>query len=350
MAFKIASSPFTRQRNSTRRIMLHVLAACLPGFFALSYFFGWGTLIQILLACLVALLCEAGIVALRKQPVGERLADFSAILTAVLLGLSLPPLAPWWIAVIATLSAIGIAKQLYGGLGQNPFNPAMVGYVIVLISFPVQMTSWLPDSAFLPHTASLTQSLALIFTGHDANGLDLQQFRQGYDGLTQATPLDNFKTHSRLGQDAATILRQPVYDGWLAGFAWQWVNIAFLAGGVFMLWRKVIDWRIPAGCLAGLILCATLAWWWAPLSELPPATELFSGSTMLGAFFIATDPVTAATTSRGRLIYGALIGGLCWLIRTFGGYPEGMAFAVLLANLCVPLIDHYTQPRAYGHD
>ncbi|WP_413738937.1 electron transport complex subunit RsxD [Sodalis sp. RH21] len=349
MAFRIASSPFTHNRQNTGQIMLQVILACLPGFIALSYFFGYGTLVQIVLACATALLAEAVLVSLRKQPVGEKLKDNSALLTAVLLGLSLPPMGPWWMIVLATLFAIIIAKQLYGGLGQNPFNPAMVGYVVVLISFPVQMTSWLPQEVMRLHAASPLDTLAVIFTGHTPGGLDLQQLRAGIDGISQATPLDNFKTGLRSGHDALSLLRQPLYNGLLGGQGWQWVNLGFLAGGLYLLARKIISWHIPASFLAVLALCATLGWIGDPQTSAPPLLHLFSGATMLGAFFIATDPVTASTTPKGRLVFGALTGLLAWLIRTYGGYPEGMAFAVLLANICVPLIDYYTQPRAYGH-
>lgn len=349
MAFRIASSPFTHNRHSTRHIMLRVMAACLPGLLALCYFFGYGTLVQMVLAAFAALLAEAAIVTLRRQPVGPRLADNSALLTAVLLALSLPPLAPWWMIVLATAFAVIIAKQLYGGLGQNPFNPAMVGYVVLLISFPVQMTSWLPETAMRLHPASFQDTLWLIFAGHTPDGLDLQQLRAGFDGLSQATPLDNFKTGLRGGSDAAALLRQPLYNGLMGGLGWQWANIGFLAGGLYLLWRHVINWHIPVSMLAVLMLCATLGWWLEPGNCAPPLLHLFSGATMLGAFFIATDPVTASTTNKGRLVFGALIGLLAWLIRTYGGYPEGMAFAVLLANICVPLIDYFTQPRVYGH-
>ncbi|HEY0209082.1 electron transport complex subunit RsxD [Acerihabitans sp.] len=349
MAFRIASSPFTHNRQSTRRIMLQVMAACLPGLLALSCFFGYGTLIQILLAALTACAAEAAVLALRRQPVGPRLADNSALLTAVLLGLSLPPLSPWWMIVLATAFAIIIAKQLYGGLGQNPFNPAMVGYVVLLISFPVQMTSWLPETGLRLQPATLTDQLWLIFAGHTPGGLDVQQLRAGFDGLSQATPLDNIKTGLRGGTDALTLLAQPVYNGLMGGLGWQWANLGFLAGGLYLLWRKVISWHIPVSFLAALMLCASLGWWLDPRASAPPLLHLLSGATMLGAFFIATDPVTASTTAKGRLIFGALTGLLTWVIRTYGGYPEGVAFAVLLANICVPLIDYFTQPRVYGH-
>jgi len=349
MAFRIASSPFTHNRQNTRQIMLGVIIACLPGFLALSYFFGYGTLLQIVLASITALLAEGALLSLRGRPVGQTLSDNSALLSAVLLGLSIPPMAPWWVVVVATLFAIVIAKQLYGGLGQNPFNPAMVGYVVVLISFPVQMTSWLPEVSRHLSSASPLDTLWIIFSGHTQGGMDLQQLRAGVDGLTQATPLDNVKTSMREGHQALAQLSRPLATGWLAGGGWLWANLGFLAGGLYLIRRRIISWHIPASMLLTLAVCAYLGWLWDPKHCASPALHLWSGATMLGAFFIATDPVTAATTPRGKLIFGALAGLLVWLIRTYGGYPEGMAFAVLLANICVPLIDYYTRPRAYGH-
>ena len=349
MAFRIASSPYTHNHRATSRIMLLVLLAALPGMAAQWYFFGYGNLIQVALAALTAWGTEAAILHLRKQPVLANLGDHSALLTALLLGVSLPPLAPWWLIVIGTAFAIIIAKQLYGGLGQNPFNPAMIGYVVLLISFPVQMTSWLPPDALQVVKPGLLDSLSMIFTGHTLAGDNMQQLQLGVDGISQATPLDNFKTGLRAGHSAEQLLAQPIYTGVLAGLGWQWINIGYLAGGLFLLWKKAIRWHIPAAMLLSLAFCATLGWLISPESLNTPLIHLFSGATMLGAFFIATDPVTASTTNRGRLLYGALIGLLVWLIRSFGGYPDGVAFAVLLANICVPLIDYYTQPRVYGH-
>ncbi|MEA9391124.1 electron transport complex subunit RsxD [Acerihabitans sp. TG2] len=349
MAFRIASSPFTHHQQNTRRIMLQVMMACLPGLIALSYFFGYGTLIQIVLASLTALLSEAALQRLRDRSIAQALRDNSALLTAVLLGLSIPPMAPWWVVVVATLFAIVIAKQLYGGLGQNPFNPAMVGYVVVLISFPVQMTSWLPEVGQHAPVTSMMDTLSMIIFGHTQGGMDLHQLRAGFDGMTQATPLDAVKTHLREGHHALSLLDPSIFSGLPAGKAWQWVNLGFLAGGLYLIRRRIISWHIPASLLLTLGICAYLGWLWDPQQCASPALHLLSGATMLGAFFIATDPVTSATTIRGRLIFGTLVGLLVWLIRTFGGYPEGMAFAILLANICVPLIDYYTQPRAYGH-
>ncbi|NIF23552.1 MULTISPECIES: electron transport complex subunit RsxD [Pantoea] len=349
MAFRIASSPYTHNRRSTGNIMLLVVLAAVPGFAAQCWFFGYGSVIQVLIATLTAWIAEAAILRLRRAPVVPNLADNSALLTAVLIGISLPPLAPWWLVVIGTFFAIVIAKQLYGGLGQNPFNPAMVGYVVLLISFPVQMTSWMPPEALQVIRPGLLDSLSMIFTGHTLAGDTMQQLALGADGVSQATPLDNFKTGLRAGHSAGQLLAEPIYTGVLAGLGWQWINVGYLLGGLFMLWKNAIRWQIPVSMLAALAFCATLGWWFSPSSLNTPMIHLFSGATMLGAFFIATDPVTASTTNRGRLIYGALIGLLVWLIRSFGGYPDGVAFAVLLANICVPLIDYYTQPRVYGH-
>ncbi|QTO55890.1 electron transport complex subunit RsxD [Duffyella gerundensis] len=349
MAFRIASSPYTHNRRSTSSIMMLVLLAAIPGMAAQYYFFGPGNLLQVLLAAITAWGTEAAILKLRKQPIALNLADNSALLTALLLGVSLPPLAPWWLIVIGTVFAIVIAKQLYGGLGQNPFNPAMIGYVVLLISFPVQMTSWLPPESLQVIKPGLLDSLSMIFTHHTLAGETMQQLQMGVDGVSQATPLDSFKTGLRAGHSADQLLALPIFHGVIAGLGWQWINIGFLLGGLFLLANNTIRWHIPLSMLASLAVCATLGWLIAPGSLVSPLIHLFSGATMLGAFFIATDPVTASTTNKGRLLYGALIGLLVWLIRSYGGYPDGVAFAVLLANICVPLIDYYTQPRVYGH-
>ncbi|PHM45426.1 Na-translocating NADH-quinone reductase subunit B [Xenorhabdus mauleonii] len=346
---KVASSPFTHNKKSTSQIMFWVVLAAIPGIAVQTYLFGYGTLFQILLAIITALLTESAVITLKKQLILPYLKDNSALVTGLLLGISLPPLAPWWLIVLGTFFAIVIAKHLYGGLGQNPFNPAMVGYVVLLISFPVQMTSWIPPASLQTFTLTPLDSLMVIFSGHTPDGSTLLQLQQGVDGLSQATPLDSFKT-GRLTHDIHEVLQQPILQGVLIGIGWQWVNIAYLVGGLIMINRKVISWQIPTAFILSLGICALLSWLIDPTRYSPPLLQLFSGATMLGAFFIATDPVSASTTPRGRLIYGAIIGILIWIIRVYGGYPDAVAFAVLLANICVPLIDHYTQPRAYGHN
>lgn len=349
MVFRIASSPYTHNQRQTSRIMLLVLLAAVPGIAVQSWFFGWGTLIQILLASLTAWGAEAAVLRLRKQNVPAILGDNSAWLTGLLLAISIPPFAPWWMVVLGTAFAVIIAKQLYGGLGHNPFNPAMIGYVVLLISFPVQMTLWLPPYTIAASVPGLMDAVQVIFTGHTAAGSDMNALRMGIDGISQATPLDNLKTSLHAGLPVEQIMQSAIYQGALAGAGWQWVNLAYMAGGVFLLWKKAIRWHIPVSFLASLGICATLGWLFSAEGLASPQMHLLSGATMLGAFFILTDPVTASTTNRGRLVFGALAGVLVWLIRSFGGYPDGVAFAVLLANITVPLIDYYTRPRVYGH-
>lgn len=349
MVFRIASSPYTHNQRQTSRIMLLVTLATIPGIAAQLWFFGWGTLIQLILAIISALLAEGLVLKLRKQTVSPILADNSALLTGLLLAISIPSFAPWWMVVLGTVFAVIIAKQLYGGLGHNPFNPAMIGYVVLLISFPVQMTSWLPPHDIARTVPGLVDALQVIFTGHSTTGATIDALRMGVDGISQATPLDTFKTSLHAGHSVEQIMQYPIYSGVLAGAGWQWVNLGYLAGGIFLLSQNTIRWHIPVSFLLSLTLCATLGWLFAPQTFLAPQLHLLSGATMLGAFFILTDPVTASTTNKGRLIFGALAGLLVWLIRSFGGYPDGVAFAVLLANITVPLIDYYTRPRVYGH-
>lgn len=348
MSFFIASSPHTHSRRRTPDLMKWVALCALPGLVAQTYFFGWGTLIQLIFAIAVAVSLEALVMVFRKRSPMRALRDNSAIVTAWLLAVAIPPWSPWWIMVIGLIFAIVIAKHLYGGLGQNLFNPAMVAYVVLLISFPVQMTSWSAPTSLIPDHVNFADTLSLIFTGYDYDGLSLQQVRSGVDGVTMATPLDAFKTGILTGATPSEVMSQPIFDG-LGGIGWQWVNLAYLLGGIVMIKKRIIQWYIPAGFLASLTLFSLVFTLLTPGETASPILHLLSGATMLGAFFIATDPVSASTTVKGRLIFGALIGALVFIIRSWGGFPDGVAFAVLLANMCVPLIDYYTKPRTYGH-
>lgn len=345
---KIASSPFTHNQQSTSQVMLWVTLAALPGILSQIYFFGLGTLYQIVLAIIVALVTETLCVKLKREDPLLYLKDNSALLTGVLLAISIPPLAPWWIIVLGTFVSIVIAKHIYGGLGQNPFNPAMVGYVVLLISFPVQMTSWMPPVELQAVSYNVMDSLSIFFTGHTSSGLTLEDLRRSVDGITQATPLDSFKT-GLLTHSINEVLATPILQGEFAGIGWQWVNVAYLAGGLILLYKRIISWHIPVAMISVLALCSVISWGIDPTRYSQPLLQLFSGATMLGAFFIATDPVSASTTPKGRLIYAGMIGLLVWVIRVYGGYPDAIAFSVLLANIAVPLIDSYTRPRVYGH-
>lgn len=346
MAFNITSSPHDHARLATSTLMLRVCCCLIPGILAQWWFFGWGTLIQIALAVTTAYAAETLVLRLRGRSLAA-VKDNSALLTALLIGCALPPLTPWWLVVIGTAFAIIVAKQLYGGLGQNLFNPAMVAYVLLLVSFPLPMTSWLPPTDLLNHSLTLMDSLSAIFTGFTLDGFSPHQLREMADGTTMATPLDTLKTGLTQGRTSAEILANPVFGG-LAGIGWQWVNLAYLLGGLAMLRLKLISWPIPLAMLASLFVFSLVGFLASPDGTASPFMHLLSGATMIGAFFIATDPVSAATTFRGRLVYGVLIGLLIYLIRAFGGYPDAVAFAVLLANMAVPMIDALTKPKTYG--
>jgi electron transport complex protein RnfD len=348
MKLTMASSPHNHSQKSLSRLMLSVIAACIPGLVAQVVFFGTGVLIQLILALITVSVFEAAIMRMRKRPVWPALSDGSAWLTAVLLALSIPPLVPWWVVIIGSFFAIVIVKQLYGGLGFNLFNPAMAAYVLLLISFPVQMTAWLPAAELLNAPINFNQQLGLIFNDFTASGFSLEQMRTTADGITMATPLDTIKTDIAHGLTVTESMQKPVFSEW-AGVGWFWVNLSFLIGGIYLLKAKVINWHIPVSFIGSLAVCSAIGYIATPGTEPGTLFHLFSGATMFCAFFIATDPVSAATTNKGRLIYGAAIGLLVYLIRTFGGYPDAIAFSVLLLNMSVPLIDYYTQPRTYGH-
>ena len=349
MALLRTTSPHLHGPRTTQHVMQQVLLATVPGLLALLWHFGWGSLINIVIASSTALACEAGIVAARKRPVWFYLRDCSALVTAVLIGLALPPLVPWWVVVVGTAFAIVIAKHLYGGMGYNPFNPAMVGYVVLLISFPIEMTTWPAAHSILatdlnPPGLWETIRIAFQFSG------SFELSGHTVDAFTAATPLDNFKSNNGL-------LVEQFYqqDAWFAagrwaGAGWEWVNLGFLAGGCYLLYKKIFTWHAPVAMLSALTL---LAWLnndgGSSVSNGPASLHLLSGATMLGAFFIVTDPVTSAVSNTGRLIYGALTGVLIFVIRVWGNYPDAVAFAVLLMNFAAPFIDYYTLPRTYGH-
>lgn len=346
--FLAQSSPYIKPALSVSKMMMVVTIAMIPGILTSTYIFGFGVLVNIFLAIIFALSLEAIMLYLRKRPVKIYLQDKSALLTAVLIGVALPALAPWWLTLIGVFFAIVVAKQLYGGLGYNIFNPAMVAYAILLISFPAEMTTYWQTSAMLLSQTGV-QHLGFLDT------LNFQLFGQlpanlTLDALTSATPLDVVRTAVMSGSATISeIHTQGNAFGMLGGIGTEWVNMAFLAGGLFMLRKGLISWHIPISLLATLGFLSLLFGSFELDSNPSPLFHLLSGATMLGAFFIATDPVTASTTPKGRIIYGAGIGALVYIIRTWGGYPDAIAFAVLLMNMCVPLLDYYTQPRVYGH-
>ncbi len=291
-------------------IVATVLAALLPGALIQGYLFGSGVWVNIAVAVATAAVFE---LLLARSP--RLLRDGSAVLTAALLALALPPNTPVGIVCLGTLIGLGLGKHVFGEHGANPFNPAMVGYAALLVSFPATLATW-------P-------------TLHDMGGVD---------GLTGATPLDVFK--HRGGLTVADLWTHARGFGAIGGAGWEWLNAGYLLGGIALLARRIIDWRIPTTMLATLLVLAALSYDAGSSSSLgSPLYHWFTGATMLGAFFVATDPTTCPRTPRGRVVFGVLLGAALFLIRSAANYPDGVAFAVLLANAVTPLIDQTISGR-----
>lgn len=329
------NSPYFRRPTSVQTIMLKVVAGLIPGVAAYTWIFGAGILVHIVVASVAALAGEAIMLKLRGRPAGMFLADGSALVTAWLIALTFPPLAPWWAVVVGTLFAIMIAKQLYGGLGQNPFNPAMAAFCVMIVAFPALMSQW-PDPNHLPDFAG---QLKLIFGG--ASNLD---------ALTGATPLDALRTGLReTGHptSVATVLSGPAF-GYFGGKGWEWVALGYLVGGIWLLQQKIITWHQPAAFIGALVVVSGIFHLANGAQYASPLFHLASGGTLLAAFFIVTDPVSCCTTPRGKLIFAASAALITYIIRAFGAYPDGIAFSVLLMNILVPLIDMNTQPPVFG--
>ncbi|VAW77623.1 Electron transport complex protein RnfD [hydrothermal vent metagenome] len=339
-----SSSPHVSNARPLSNMMLLVLIALIPGALTWIYFFGISLLITLLIAVPTAITFEALTLKLRGRPVKLFLQDYSAVVTAVLLAICLPTYAPWWMIVIATGFAIVIAKHLYGGLGQNPFNPAMIGYVVILISFPATMNQWTTVSH--EHRFSVSKAINLQL------GSTTEANKKWFDSVSSATPLNLSQGDLDRGHTLTEIYHHQPFArmfGGNIGAGWQWINFMFLLGGIALIMLRVIQWHIPLAMLASIAIISFL--FHVSDSDLyhSPLLHLFSGGTMFAAFFIATDPVTACTTPKGKIIFGIGVGLFTWLIRTWGGYPDGIAFAVLLMNMAAPTIDYFTQPRVFGH-
>jgi len=315
---KSRTAPHWIGTNTVSLMMRRVLLALLPMQACMVFYFGIGAVSNLLLLTIFSAAFEATALWLRGRPTLPGLSDGSVAVTALLLSPCLPPGSPWWVLLCASLFAVVFAKHVYGGLGQNVFNPAMVGYVAVLVAFPQQVADWPSLPATMP------------------------------DALSGATPLDSVKMQLGQMRTMSEILGGSDF-GWLAGAGWEWVNITALAGGLWLIRKGVITWHAPGGMLLSLGALYFVAYAITPATQPSPLFGLLSGGTMLAAFFIVTDPVSGAASPAGRIIFGAGTGALCYAMRTWGAYPDGIAFAVLLMNMAVPLIDRYTLPRVYGH-
>lgn len=323
----VSPAPHAHSGDSVRKNMLLVIAALMPAYVISVAAFGWGALITTAISVAACVLFEWLIAKflLKQKPT---ICDCSAVLTGLLLAFNLPSNLPWWIVVIGALVAIGVAKMTFGGLGQNLFNPALVGRVFLLIAFPVQMTTWPRPMGF--HTSYV-------------------------DAETGATPLALMKQIVK-GGDNSVINQLPelwdMFAGWIGGSLGEVCALALLIGGIFLIIMRVITWHIPVSILATVALFAAVTGWCGALPEgittlQYVAMSLCTGGIMLGAFFMATDYVTSPMTGWGKIIFGIGIGLIVIVIRTWGAYPEGMSFAILIMNACVPLLNHI-RPKRFG--
>jgi len=319
--------------DTTSGLMRSVILACLPGLACLTWFFGWGHLLNLIWIGLLAVGFEAIGCWLRRSPIRQNLSNHTALVTGVLLALALPPSLPWWASATGIGFAILVGKHLFGGTGANPFNPAMLGYAVLVVSFPLEMTSWLAPRGVVPQPAELLPTLEAIFFPRTG----------AIDAWTMATPLDIFKFREGLSQAEVWTVENGF--GRFAGIGWEWVNLAFLAGGLWLMYRKVISWHAPVGMIAAIALLAVIFFdYGSSESSGSPLLHLLSGGTMLTAFFIITDPVSGPARRQGQLIFGLGAGVLAFVIRAFGSYADALAFAVLMMNMAVPVIDLYRTP------
>ena len=335
-------APHWRTTDTVSIVMRQVIYALVPAILATYWFFGVGILINMLIAGLTAAATEAVALKLRGRPVRLFLTDYSAVVTAILLALCLPPLTAWWITATGAVFAIAVAKHLFGGLGYNVFNPAMAGYAVILLSFPDALTHWqAPSIGDLDYpTPDALTTLMFSLTGQLPDG-------QSIDAISRATPLDTVQIELGMMKTIEEIRINPLF-GDFGGRGWEWIANFTALGGIWLLVRGVIRWQTPVALLVTLGALATLGYLVDSARFAGPGFHIFSGGAMLGAFFIATDPVSGPVTNRGRIVFGALIGALIYVIRTWGSYADGVAFAVLLVNMAVPLIDRYTRPTVYG--
>ncbi|KAF7600426.1 MAG: electron transporter RnfD [Candidatus Dactylopiibacterium carminicum] len=334
---RVAASPHAVGQDSVSSIMLKVIAALTPATLCGFWFFGLPAVLLWVLTCASALAGEAICLRLMGKPILATLRDGSALLTGWLLAMSLPPWAPWWLGVLGGLFATMIAKQLFGGLGCNLFNPAMVARVALLVSFPVLMTAWASPEA----EPGLREGLGITF------GAPVP------DAYTSATLLGHAKTELARGADLFQAFSQGLPTSWQGerpGSLGETAVLLLALGGIALILMGVISWHIPLAMLLALAIPAAIGHALNPARYLDPTTHLLSGAAVLGAFFIATDYVTSPASRAGQLLFGAGCGFLTWVIRSYGGYPEGVAFAVLLMNALTPAIDRFIQPRIYGRD
>jgi electron transport complex protein RnfD len=325
--FNISPSPHVHAKETTRNLMFGVILALMPALFASIFYFGIGAVIVTSTAIISCVVFEYLIQRfILKKPVS--VTDGSAVVTGLLLAFNLPSNIPVFIVVLGSLVAIGIAKMTFGGLGNNPFNPALVGRVFMLISFPVQMTTW-------PIPAGLKTGYA--------------------DAVTGATPLAVLKEGIKNGESLADLLEKvpstiQMFLGKMGGSMGEVAALALIIGFGYMLYKKIITWHIPVSVIGSVAIFTTILWLIKPEANADPVFHLLTGGLLLGAIYMATDYVTSPMNPKAMIIYGAGIGILTVIIRVWGAYPEGVSFAILIMNAFVPLMNVYIKPKRFGEE
>ncbi|MBN2662535.1 MAG: RnfABCDGE type electron transport complex subunit D [Bacteroidales bacterium] len=332
----VSQSPHLHAKDNVRKIMLAVIIALLPSLVLSFYFYGIGALVVTLFAVFFAVFFEWIFVKvfLKKEPT---IWDGSAALTGLLLAFNVPSNLPVWIIIIGAFVAIGVGKMSFGGLGQNPFNPALVGRVFLLISFPVQMTSW--------PLAGSSRFVNWHFFPHDPQAL--------VDGFTGATSLGVMKEGLKNGDAMAGIMdkiptHMQMFYGQMGGSLGEISALLLILGGIFLLYRKIITWHIPGSIILTTVVFSGILWLINPQSYADPLFHLLTGGLMLGAIYMATDYSSSPMSNTGKIIFGIGIALLTIIIRNWGAYPEGVSFAILIMNAFVPLIDRQFKPKLFG--
>ncbi|MDQ6955499.1 MAG: RnfABCDGE type electron transport complex subunit D [Mariprofundaceae bacterium] len=343
------SSPHIHGGNSIRETMVAVILALIPAGMMSVYLFGWLAVFLIVLCMLTCMLTE--FIALKwMERSTAPVMDGSAALTGLLLALTLPASIPWWMALLGSIFAIGLGKQVYGGLGYNPFNPALSARIILLISFPLQMTTWLIPM----HLGVSAIDLYDFSSTWQLFAFGASSLPHALDAITMASPLGHVKTEWSQGVGVSDALRAYDYSyldafiGRETGSLGETSALALLIGGIYLLARHTITWQIPFSFIATVAILAAIASIVDPNHYAPPLFHVLAGGLILCAFFMATDPVSSPVTAVGQIVFGIGCGIITWSIRTWGGYPEGAMFAVVLMNCAVPLIGHYFRPKVYG--
>ena len=321
----VSASPHIHGRGDIQKLMLNVILALLPALFVSFYFFGLGAVIVTAVSIVSAVFWEWVITKymMKKEP---RIWDLSAVLTGLLLAMNVPSNLPIWMILVGTFVAIGVAKMTFGGLGQNIFNPALVGRVFLLISFPVAMTSW---------------------------PIPIQSRTHYLDAMTGATPLGIVKEGVDAGKTISQLMPEipshmQLFYGYMGGSMGEVAALALIIGGLYLMWRKIITWHIPISMIGTIFVFGGILWLINPERYPDPFFQILTGGVMLGVIFMATDFVTSPMTHKGQIIFGVGIGLITVIIREWGAYPEGVSFAILIMNAFVPLINKWAKPKVFG--